>query len=103
MIVKFFIPFIYAIFLFYFFQDIEDRLVKWFTDRRAAGVRVTGKALRFEALQLHKQFGSQSFKASKGWFNRFKKDTIFPSGDLLMSRSMLETLRTIELTNFFDS
>lgn len=73
MIVKFFIPFIYAIFLFYFFQDIEDRLVKWFTDRRAAGVRVTGKALRFEALQLHKQFGSQSFKASKGWFNRFKK------------------------------
>jgi len=37
------------------------------------GVRVTGKALRLEALHLHQLYGNQSFKASKGWFNRFKK------------------------------
>ena len=37
------------------------------------GVRVTGKALRLEALHLHQQYGNQSFKASKGWFNQFKK------------------------------
>jgi hypothetical protein len=43
------------------------------TERREEGMRVTGKALKREALRLHKLFGSQSFKASQGWFAKFKK------------------------------
>jgi hypothetical protein len=55
------------------YMDIEEKLMKWFSERRDAGVRVTGKALKCEALRLHKEGGSQSFKASNGWFTRFKK------------------------------
>jgi hypothetical protein len=34
---------------------------------------VTGKALKIEALRLHKQNGPQNFKASCGWFRQYKK------------------------------
>ena len=53
--------------------DIDDHLIKWLKDRRSAGVRVTGKALKEEALRLHKITGNQSFKASCQWFSRFKR------------------------------
>jgi len=55
------------------FADIEQNLIRWFFERREQGVRVTGKALKNEALRLHKENGSQSFKASCGWFRSFKK------------------------------
>jgi hypothetical protein len=42
----------------------------WFREKRDAGVRVTGKAMPAEALRLHKENGSQSCKASLGWFSR---------------------------------
>ena len=42
---------------------------------RKKGVRVTVKSLSLkrEALRLHKCNGSQSFKASRGWFRNFKR------------------------------
>ena len=52
---------------------IDDHLIQWFHDRRAAVVCVTGKVLKQEALRLHRNNGSQSFKASCGWFCKFKK------------------------------
>jgi hypothetical protein len=55
------------------YKDIENSLLQWFQDRRAAGVRVTGKSLKYEAMRLHKLNGNQSFKASQGWFAKFKK------------------------------
>lgn len=55
------------------YGEIDETLWTWFQERRAAGVRVTGKALKQESLRLHKANGSQSFKASTGWFRRFKK------------------------------
>lgn len=55
------------------YQDIEEKLLSWIKERREAGVRVTGKGLQRQALQLHKQQGNQSFKASLGWLTRFKK------------------------------
>jgi len=55
------------------YNDIEEKLISWFRERREAGVRVTGKGMKTEALRLHKENGSQSFKASCGWFRRFKK------------------------------
>lgn len=54
------------------YADIDQKLIRWFTERREQGVRVTGKALKQEALRLHKEGGSQSFKASCGWFRSFK-------------------------------
>lgn len=55
------------------YPDIEERLLKWFADKRASGARVMGQSLKYEALQLHKESGSQQFKASNGWYNKFKK------------------------------
>lgn len=40
-------------------------------------MRVTGKALKYEAMRLHKSNGNQSFKASQGWFAKFKKRNNF--------------------------
>ena len=55
------------------YPDIERELVDWFEKRRQARVRVTGKALKREALRLHEENGNQSFKGSAGWFRRFCK------------------------------
>ena len=46
------------------YEDIEQRLIHWFEDRRQKGVRVTGTALKREALRLHKAHGNQSFKGT---------------------------------------
>lgn len=55
------------------YGEIDDMLMQYLQEKRSAGVRVTGKALKYEALRLHKNNGSQSFKASCGWFRSFKK------------------------------
>ena len=55
------------------YEEIDKNLVTWLLERREKGVRVTGKYLRAEALRLHKQNGSQSFKAWNGWYRQFKK------------------------------
>ena len=55
------------------YQDIEEKLIAYFEERRNKGVRVTGKAFKSEALRLHKAYGNQSFKASSSWYRRFKK------------------------------
>ena len=56
-----------------YYQDIEDRLLNWMNVRREKGGRVTGKALKKECLRLHRLYGNQSFKASQGWYQNFKK------------------------------
>ncbi|KAJ8043616.1 Tigger transposable element-derived protein 6 [Holothuria leucospilota] len=55
------------------FQDIDEELIKWFQERRTAGICVTGKGVKYEALQLHKQHGNQNFRASNGWYLKFVK------------------------------
>ena len=55
------------------YKDIEEELLAWFDDRCEAGVRVTGKSLKTEALRLHKLKGNQNFKASQGWYSSFIK------------------------------
>ena len=55
------------------YKEIDNKLMAWFREKRDAGVRVTGKAMPAEALRLHKENGSQSCKASLGWFDKFKK------------------------------
>ena len=55
------------------FPVIEDRLLQWLKDRREKGGRVIGKALKAECIRLHRMYGCQSYKASKGWCEKFKK------------------------------
>lgn len=47
-------------------QDIDDKLVKWLVERRDAGVQVTGKFLRTNALQLHLMDGTNHLKDDTG-------------------------------------
>ena len=54
-------------------KEIDEKLMFWFREKRSAGIRVTGKAMRTKALRFHSENGSQSFKASTGWFDKFKK------------------------------
>jgi hypothetical protein len=39
------------------YKEIDNKLMAWFREKRDAGVRVTGKAMRAEALRLHKENG----------------------------------------------
>ena len=45
-------------------KDIEKKVLEWLNERRKAGARVTGKSLQQYAMKLHRENGSQSFKAS---------------------------------------
>ena len=58
-----------------FYPDIECQIFRWLERRREMGVRVTGKALKKEALRLHRSqdHGDHQFKASCGWLRRFMK------------------------------
>jgi hypothetical protein len=64
----------------------------WFMEKRAARIRVTGKAMDAEASRLHSENGSQSFKASTGWFDKFKKRHDINLGDQLTLHSIQNRL-----------
>lgn len=76
------------------YTDIEEKLISWFQERRSAGIRVTGKSLKHEALRLHKLNGSQSFKASQGWFTKFKK-----RHDISFRRTTHISQHSVEITD----
>lgn len=53
--------------------DIDKQVIDWVYTRREQGIRVTGVAVKREALRLNLQNGTQGFKASYGWLRRFMK------------------------------
>ena len=55
------------------YPDIEEKLPQWLNERRNKGVRLTGKALKREAMRFHKTSEKQSLKVSCGWFRKFKR------------------------------
>jgi hypothetical protein len=55
------------------FGDIDEDLYQWLLEQRTRGHRVSGKRLKSKALRLHKEKGNQSFKASDGWLQRWRK------------------------------
>ena len=55
------------------YPDIDTTLLGWIQKRRNAGARVTGKALKAEAMRLHRLNGNQQFKASCGWLRKFRR------------------------------
>lgn len=52
--------------------DIDREIFTWFTEKRSQGVRVTGKALLVEAQRRFLAGGITSFKASRGWLQKWK-------------------------------
>lgn len=76
------------------YLDIEEKLLKWFKERRDSGVRVMGKGLKMEAMRLHVESGCQSFKASNRWFTRFKK-----RNSISFRRTTHITQKSVEVTS----
>lgn len=54
--------------------ELEDILVKWFKEARAANVPINGTILREKALEIAERLGGlKDFTASNGWIDRMKK------------------------------
>lgn len=53
--------------------QVESALKLWFKNVREKDARVDGPLMRQKAEDLAKKIGKQDFKATDGWFNRWKK------------------------------
>ena len=52
--------------------DVEHALAEWFTEKRARNVPISGPVLREKAEELAENMGNVNFKATNGWFCRWK-------------------------------
>nr|XP_034195194.1 jerky protein homolog-like [Osmia lignaria] len=56
------------------FEELEERLFKWFIERRTVGDYISDPLLIEKATELKEEFGAPSqFKVSKGWLAKFKR------------------------------
>ncbi|KAH7971175.1 hypothetical protein HPB49_019959 [Dermacentor silvarum] len=53
--------------------QFDEAVFKWFKQARAAGVNFGGTILREKAVEIADKLGIESFCASNGWIDRFKK------------------------------
>lgn len=53
-------------------KDVEEAVLKWFTQCRAKNVPITGPLLQEKAQQFAAQLGHADFRASNGWLYRFQ-------------------------------
>lgn len=53
--------------------DVEHALKEWFLKVREKDARVSGTLLREKAEELAEKMGKDNFKATEGWFHRWKK------------------------------
>lgn len=55
-------------------SSLDQMLYEWYVQEKNTGIRVTGPMLRKKALELNKILnGPETFKASTGFLNKFKK------------------------------
>uniref|UniRef100_A0A8C8SB34 HTH CENPB-type domain-containing protein n=1 Tax=Pelusios castaneus TaxID=367368 RepID=A0A8C8SB34_9SAUR len=52
---------------------VDQALAAWLREKRARGARLAGPAIKEKARQLAAALGVKDFKASDGWFSRWKK------------------------------
>lgn len=83
------------------FQDTDEELIKRFQERRTAGICVTGKGVKYEPLQLHKQHGNQNFRASNGWYLKFVKWHNISSQQSIMLLSTQKNWQMTGWSNFW--
>ncbi|XP_046142187.1 jerky protein homolog-like [Osmia bicornis bicornis] len=56
------------------FEELEERLLKWFIERRTVGDYISDALLIEKATELKEEFGAPSqFKVNKGWLAKFKR------------------------------
>ena len=53
--------------------DVEKAINTWITDARAQNIPLSGEIVRRQASRFADRFGKCDFKASRGWFARYKK------------------------------
>ena len=53
--------------------DVDRDLFEWFSEKRSEGIRITGKALLTEAKHRFVEAGVLTFKASRGWLQKWMK------------------------------
>lgn len=53
-------------------SDVEQALAEWFTEKRARNVAISGPVLKEKAEEIAENFGNANFKATNGWFCRWK-------------------------------
>ena len=54
-------------------KDVEDALLKWFQQMRTKNAPLNGPILCQKAEEIAKRMDHNDFKATDGWFNRWKK------------------------------
>ena len=54
-------------------EEINELLLKWFTDCTARHINVTGPLMKEKALQFASELNNEDFKASNGWLESFVK------------------------------
>ena len=55
------------------FMDLEKSILDWFSQCRQNNINISGTILREKAEKFAKELGHQTFKASSGWLEKFKK------------------------------
>lgn len=55
------------------YPQLEDKVKQWFAQARNSNVPVGGNILREKARVFAEKMGIEDFRASDGWFDRFKK------------------------------
>nr|XP_050037916.1 tigger transposable element-derived protein 6-like [Dermacentor andersoni] len=55
------------------YGNLDESLLTWFKQARAAGVNFDGSILREKAMEIADRLGISDFAASNGWIDRFRK------------------------------
>ncbi|GBN92128.1 hypothetical protein AVEN_121739-1 [Araneus ventricosus] len=58
-------------------SEIDEVLMKWFRSARAKNIPVNGVLLKEKAREVGESLGSESFKASDGWLEKFRHVTTY--------------------------
>lgn len=53
--------------------DVDEALFRWYEQSRVSGLPVHGNSLKEKASQYAAQLGVENFKATEGWFYRWKQ------------------------------
>ena len=54
------------------YDDLDQAVYMWFVKTRDEGIPVNGPVLKEKAIQYAKELDIENFKASNGWFERWK-------------------------------
>ncbi|VVC34849.1 Homeobox domain-like,HTH CenpB-type DNA-binding domain [Cinara cedri] len=55
------------------FEQIDQKLYKWFISVRSKNLPISGPILQIEAMKLAEKMNVKDFNALNGWFDKFKK------------------------------